>query len=365
MKLVFHIHNGQAEEFNVPKDVVIIGRGSHCDVVLPFEGFSRQHAKIELTNGEIFVTDLGSTNGVFLEGQRIPSGQPVKMQSFLNLQIGPAHQVEILEDISEPPMVNVSLKEKTNSKMHVNTNHLNRENTNTKTKRMDTALIKKVTKKSLPAASSNQKKINPSVLFSALLIAGLAYYYMRPNEVAPPEVASPSDITAPVVELTETKFLSVAMIESLAKNKSCEGDKAPWCGAAEILTSSLEGVVLEGRSLILYYNLTPFMNEKKHEKFDALTEQKRLEVFMLRKIFSSVILRSFLKQTNIDNFQAIAGVVNGSDLKLKLGIKMKRDLDLSRFDKFALNDIFDRVINLGEMDELSKLASFYERQSFE
>lgn len=365
MKLIFHIHNGQAEEFNVPKDVVIIGRGSHCDVVLPYEGFSRQHAKIELSNGEMFVTDLGSTNGVFLEGQRIPNGQPVKMQSFLNLQIGPAHQVEILEDISEESSAIVSTREKTNSKIHINPTPLNKEKTNTKTKGMDTGLIKKVSKKSMPAVPGSQKKINPSFLVAALLIAGLAYYYMRPQEVAPPEAANAPVITAPVVELTETKFLSAAMIESLAKNKSCEGDKAPWCSAAEILSSSSEGVVIDGRSLILYYNLTLFMNEKKHEKFDALTEQKRLEVLMLRKIFSSVILRSFLKQTNIDNFQAIAGTMSGSELKLKIGIKMKRDLDLSRFDKFALNAIFDRVINLGEMDELSKLATFYDKQTIE
>ena len=364
MKLIFHIHNGTAEQFEIAKDSVIVGRSSQCDVTLPYEGFSRQHAKIEIVNGEIFITDLGSTNGVFIEGQRIPTGQPVKMQSFLNLQFGPAHQVEILEDILEESNAIVSTREKTNSKIHINTTPLNKEKTNTKTKRMDTGLIKKVSK-STAVSSGSKKKINPAILVTALMVAGLIYYYMSPKQEAPAETAVNQEQPAPVVELIETKFLSAAMIESLAKNKSCEGDKAPWCSAAEILSSSSEGVVIDGRSLILYYNLTLFMNEKKHEKFDALTEQKRLEVFMLRKIFSSVILRSFLKQTNIDNFQAIAGTMIGSELKLKIGIKMKRDLDLSRFDKFALNAIFDRVINLGEIDELSKLATFYDKQTIE
>ena len=98
MKIIFHLHDGSLEEFHSEKKTVIIGRGTLCDIIITHEGFSRRHAQIEIENGEIFVTDLQSTNGVLIEGERIPSFQKKAIQSFLNLQIGPAIKVEIIDD---------------------------------------------------------------------------------------------------------------------------------------------------------------------------------------------------------------------------------------------------------------------------
>lgn len=42
----------------------IIGREGHIYINDP--SVSKQHAKIQVTNGEVYLTDLGSTNGTFL-----------------------------------------------------------------------------------------------------------------------------------------------------------------------------------------------------------------------------------------------------------------------------------------------------------
>lgn len=59
-------------------DLVTIGRGAGCDLVLAGdESVSRQHARLERTAGGWTVTDLGSRNGTHLNGRRLGAATEV------------------------------------------------------------------------------------------------------------------------------------------------------------------------------------------------------------------------------------------------------------------------------------------------
>lgn len=53
---------------------IIIGRSSELDMVLVEEMVSRKHARIALEGGTISIEDLGSTNGTFVNGEKVQQG---------------------------------------------------------------------------------------------------------------------------------------------------------------------------------------------------------------------------------------------------------------------------------------------------
>jgi hypothetical protein len=53
---------------------IVIGRSSELDMVLVEEMVSRKHARIALTGGTISIEDLGSTNGTFVNGEKVQAG---------------------------------------------------------------------------------------------------------------------------------------------------------------------------------------------------------------------------------------------------------------------------------------------------
>jgi hypothetical protein len=66
----------QGEKVSVAKDRFVIGRGKQSsDLTLKDPNVSRQHAMIEYQNGVYFMVDMGSTNGVEYNGQRIARKQ--------------------------------------------------------------------------------------------------------------------------------------------------------------------------------------------------------------------------------------------------------------------------------------------------
>ncbi len=53
---------------------IVIGRSSELDMVLVEEMVSRKHARIALSDGVINIEDLGSTNGTFVNGEKVERG---------------------------------------------------------------------------------------------------------------------------------------------------------------------------------------------------------------------------------------------------------------------------------------------------
>lgn len=112
MHLNFKFPDGKEHKFSLNERTFIIGRSQKCAVVLPYDSFSRQHCLVEvLENDTIYLTDLESVNGVFINNTRIEPKVRVGYPLGANLTIGevavkidtmmPTREIS-LEDLPDP-----------------------------------------------------------------------------------------------------------------------------------------------------------------------------------------------------------------------------------------------------------------------
>lgn len=61
----------EGRQWLLTEPVTVIGRGSEADIVIHDSGVSRRHLELRITPTGVIATDLGSTNGTYIEGHRI------------------------------------------------------------------------------------------------------------------------------------------------------------------------------------------------------------------------------------------------------------------------------------------------------
>jgi serine phosphatase RsbU (regulator of sigma subunit) len=64
---------------------ITIGRDPSCDMALASPDVSRRHCRLHLVAGEVFVTDLRSTNGTYVDGKRIEESMLVPDGSIVEI----------------------------------------------------------------------------------------------------------------------------------------------------------------------------------------------------------------------------------------------------------------------------------------
>jgi len=65
--------------FPIEKEEAVLGRDLANEIVISDPEVSRRHARFFIRDESVFVEDLGSTNGTFLNGERIASPQQLRM----------------------------------------------------------------------------------------------------------------------------------------------------------------------------------------------------------------------------------------------------------------------------------------------
>ena len=71
VKIIIHAPNGDTREFTVTSVPTVVGRDESADVRVNDKKVSRRHVSFRLADGEVQVEDLGSVNGVNLDGKRV------------------------------------------------------------------------------------------------------------------------------------------------------------------------------------------------------------------------------------------------------------------------------------------------------
>src|SRR5215210_2654163 len=65
--------------------VIMIGRGADCQIILNDDYVSTRHARVVSGENGIYVEDLGSTNGSYVNGQRITAPTTITMSDTVRI----------------------------------------------------------------------------------------------------------------------------------------------------------------------------------------------------------------------------------------------------------------------------------------
>lgn len=81
--------NGEEKRECIDKKSVILGKKyDEVDVCVSDPTVSRKHARLTVRSGDIFVQDLGSTNGTFVNGMKIDPGEDIKLCNNKDFLLG-------------------------------------------------------------------------------------------------------------------------------------------------------------------------------------------------------------------------------------------------------------------------------------
>lgn len=87
VKLIVHGGKNEGAVIAINKPQFIIGRLPECNLRIESKALSRRHAQINVNDGSVTVKDLGSTNGTFVDGQKIT--EEVELKNGQTLRVGP------------------------------------------------------------------------------------------------------------------------------------------------------------------------------------------------------------------------------------------------------------------------------------
>jgi predicted component of type VI protein secretion system len=93
--------NSPWQELYLSEGEIVVGRALDCGLALDHLEVSRRHASLEVENGDVWLTDLGSSNGTQIGDQPLPPRERAALPPGQRFTIGPYH-LEI-EKVSHTP----------------------------------------------------------------------------------------------------------------------------------------------------------------------------------------------------------------------------------------------------------------------
>ena len=110
LTLINNQSSDPSKEFELIKSEIIIGRDDGVDIVIPTPAVSRRHAKLSMEGNGYVLEDLGSSNGTFVNGERLRgrkalhAGDEIKLGQAITL----AYSAPVTEEESQKTVMRSS-----------------------------------------------------------------------------------------------------------------------------------------------------------------------------------------------------------------------------------------------------------------
>jgi FHA domain len=110
-------------DLNQPK--LSVGSHPSCEIIIKHPTISRRHLTIINENDKFFIIDQGSTNGTFINDQKLQPGQRVEFNSFFPVRLGVSVFMSLVSEVEENEQTSAPLNSSGSSALGVDSTATN------------------------------------------------------------------------------------------------------------------------------------------------------------------------------------------------------------------------------------------------
>lgn len=284
-----------------------VGRGADNDIIVPHETLSRHHCRIEMSEGDYYVTDLSSANGVLIDGQRLNPSEKTLYKTFQKLEFG-LLECEIIPN-PEAPALSMPFQVLTERRPPL---------------------------PSLEAPPGRQRNLRYFLLAGLLLMSAVTAVMLHERQ-EPAVSISPLQKKKPPPPVLTEGYKSRQTYAELFFKKSCSGKAQGLCREMNLKPKKGEGAYVEGGDIVIYFKPSVAKLTQDHPQTAALPDG-----FVLLSLYSLIKTLTFrdLLDGEVSQIHLVLVDQNGKLDKVFLFNKNKlKDYDQSK----VLNDLIAAI----------------------
>jgi pSer/pThr/pTyr-binding forkhead associated (FHA) protein len=279
MRLEVLISNDDPEIYSLNKPEIFIGSGDSSDIIISHQGVTRRHLKISIVNDQYYVTDQGSTNGTFINEERLIPGRRVEFTSFFPVRLGSNVLLSLLSDEESESELLKDFIQKDNSITNPTPEAILNETTRiirpqdlkkAKTQELINSRKKVISKKQKQIVKKHKKKnkmLLPALLSLSVLCAG---YFLNDtlyvekteiqNKIVPPsqQTATKGEFKKPLIpnEVPKEK------LQSYFYDIKCTTlEEMEYCNSTPVFSEKFNGVIRVGTSFVFLIEENPWLTK--------------------------------------------------------------------------------------------------------
>ena len=287
MRIKVNHNNEKSTEHDFSQDEIVIGRSNSADLRIVADGVSRRHARIFCVNDKIMIEDLGSSNGTFIDSNRI---EREEFTSFFPVFLGPLISLHLLDETG-------SSKKTTLPKKHTGTveNILNaraRSASDEKTRIINSPLPVAPQRRESAKKAKSPSLVGKRTGVFALICASFYYFLLSPAK-EPQEVSK----AKPAFQKVQKNATALPYEEG----KECQ---SPIVNCEELHLSPKDGesLVFQGQTLTVRRN-QDFAFRRPSSKFKELNQSEKNKIIALETFLRQELYSPFLASDAVSNVE--------------------------------------------------------------
>jgi pSer/pThr/pTyr-binding forkhead associated (FHA) protein len=297
MKLSFKTADGKKTEARIVGNQAVVGRSVKCDAMVTDESLSRRHCLVEIENGEFFITDLKSANGVSIDGNRIEPDRRTRFASFNTVTLGTVEcQVEDAETAvsDKPSLIQAPTK-------------IELESAERPTKRLNRDAINKPLKmkNKVPKKQSTQLNIGMAIAVMGFIFV-VFYFYQQPPEVEVESIPTPEVKKTETAEKPKLQPIDTEMrIDAEYITNKSKGDCSAfqnYCDQLKLDSKFQETIFNDGLNYIIYLSPERYLEQ---DDYKILKTQARAQEFIAVLMMLNSILIDDYMMKNISSIHLV------------------------------------------------------------